>query len=109
MRAPLSPMPWIASVRVSVSGLYCSEITRSTEPLVGSTCTSPQRVSFGEPGKGLEVIYIVPRHFSASGSPPAVSTSGSGTPRPRTFAATALSENAAFSMRILGAVRVPST
>src|SRR5205807_827387 len=43
-------------VRVRVSGLYCSVITRSTAPDVGSTCTRPPRTSFGEPGKGVAVI-----------------------------------------------------
>src|SRR5437588_6117384 len=60
-RSPLSATPWICKVRVRVSGLYCSVITRSTAPEVGSTCTRPPRTSFGEPGKGVAVIGSIER------------------------------------------------
>ena len=39
------------SVRVSVSGLYCSAMMRSTRALSGSISTRPPLMSFGELGK----------------------------------------------------------
>jgi len=44
-------------VRVNESGLYCSEMTRSTAPLEGSTSTIPALRSFGELGKVVMMLH----------------------------------------------------
>ena len=47
------PAARICSERVSVSGLYCRAMMRSTPPLAASISTRPPRSSRGEPGNAL--------------------------------------------------------
>jgi len=51
--APSVLTPWICRERVSVSGLYWSEIIRCTAAVSGSTNTMPPFSNRGEPGKLL--------------------------------------------------------
>src|SRR5205809_1128120 len=51
-RCPVSPVAaWICSERDKVSGLYCSEMIRSTRADTGSISTSPPFSTRGELGK----------------------------------------------------------
>src|SRR5262249_25424046 len=72
-RSPVSPTACTCSVRDSVSGLYCSAITRSTAPDDGSISTMPPWMRRGELGE----VVILLRSFLGSARP-AGAANGSG-------------------------------
>ena len=59
------PHACTCSVRVSVSGLYCSVMMRRTAPLVGSIKTMPPFNTWGELGNAL-IVSLSPGGVSGS-------------------------------------------